>query len=156
MPICRPPECIQEATSEFISFITSEAADRATNEKRKTITGDDILYALKTLGFDEMSEVLLIYLAKYREVSGFALGSSGKVTLSDPCDKRRLAPHSCKTRSQHVSDSASPVRRRKRCSLLQPLQPLPVCLVRSHSLTTAITMASITAQKTVQSRRISK
>lgn len=63
------PECIQEATSEFISFITSEAADRATSEKRKTITGDDILNALKTLGFDEMSEVLLIYLAKYREVS---------------------------------------------------------------------------------------
>lgn len=65
-----PPttECIQEATSEFISFITSEAADRATSEKRKTITGDDILNALKTLGFDEMSEVLLIYLAKYREV----------------------------------------------------------------------------------------
>jgi nuclear transcription Y subunit beta len=62
------PECIQEATSEFISFITSEAADRATSEKRKTITGDDILNALKTLGFDEMSEVLLIYLAKYREV----------------------------------------------------------------------------------------
>lgn len=66
-------ECIQEATSEFISFITSEAADRATSEKRKTITGDDILNALKTLGFDEMSEVLLIYLAKYREVRLYAL-----------------------------------------------------------------------------------
>lgn len=67
--LCVSTECIQEATSEFISFITSEAADRATSEKRKTITGDDILNALKTLGFDEMSEVLLIYLAKYREVS---------------------------------------------------------------------------------------
>lgn len=71
-PHRRRPECIQEATSEFISFITSEAADRATSEKRKTITGDDILYALKTLGFDEMSEVLLIYLAKYREVRSSA------------------------------------------------------------------------------------
>lgn len=74
-------ECIQEATSEFISFITSEAADRATSEKRKTITGDDILNALKTLGFDEMSEVLLIYLAKYREVSIALLYSHGRSPL---------------------------------------------------------------------------
>jgi len=61
-------ECIQECTSEFISFITSEAAEKAAHEKRKTITGDDVLNALKTLGFDEYGEVLLIYLAKYREL----------------------------------------------------------------------------------------
>ena len=33
-------ECVQECTSEFISFITSEAAERCELEKRKTINGE--------------------------------------------------------------------------------------------------------------------
>lgn len=36
--------------SEFISFITSEASDRCHMEKRKTINGEDILFAMTTLG----------------------------------------------------------------------------------------------------------
>jgi histone H3/H4 len=61
-------ECVQECVSEFISFITSEAAERSLVEKRKTIGGEDILYAMGTLGFDNYAEVLKIYLAKLREV----------------------------------------------------------------------------------------
>lgn len=45
-------ECVQECTSEFISFITSEAAERCLDEKRKTINGEDILFAMTTLGFE--------------------------------------------------------------------------------------------------------
>ncbi|GAA5839366.1 hypothetical protein JCM5353_000382 [Sporobolomyces roseus] len=60
-------ECVQECTSEFISFITSEAADRCALEKRKTINGEDILFALHTLGFDEYGVVMKVYLSKYRE-----------------------------------------------------------------------------------------
>lgn len=60
-------ECMQECVSEFISFITSEANDRCIQEKRKTITGDDILYAMTTLGFDAYIEPLKLYLQKYRE-----------------------------------------------------------------------------------------
>ncbi|KAF8182413.1 transcriptional activator [Mycena galopus ATCC 62051] len=60
-------ECVQECVSEFISFITSEAAERSLGEKRKTIGGEDILYAMNTLGFDDYAEVLKIYLAKLRE-----------------------------------------------------------------------------------------
>lgn len=37
-------------------------------EKRKTITGDDILFAMATLGFDNYIEPLRLYLQKYREV----------------------------------------------------------------------------------------
>ncbi|KAL8280814.1 hypothetical protein RQP46_006818 [Phenoliferia psychrophenolica] len=59
-------ECVQECTSEFISFITSEAAERCLMEKRKTINGEDILFAMTTLGFENYSEALRIYLAKYR------------------------------------------------------------------------------------------
>ncbi|KAJ7051630.1 histone-fold-containing protein [Mycena amicta] len=62
-------ECVQECVSEFISFITSEAADRSLAEKRKTIGGEDILAAMGTLGFDNYAEVLKIHLAKLRQVS---------------------------------------------------------------------------------------
>jgi len=38
------------------------------NDKRKTITGEDILTSMRTLGFDNYEEVMKVYLAKYREV----------------------------------------------------------------------------------------
>jgi len=57
-------ECVQECVSEFISFITSEAAEKCQLEKRKTIGGEDILYAMATLGFDNYAETLKIHLAK--------------------------------------------------------------------------------------------
>eukprot|EP00586_Coscinodiscus_wailesii_P011256 CAMPEP_0172501060 /NCGR_PEP_ID=MMETSP1066-20121228/145812_1 /TAXON_ID=671091 /ORGANISM="Coscinodiscus wailesii, Strain CCMP2513" /LENGTH=180 /DNA_ID=CAMNT_0013275649 /DNA_START=136 /DNA_END=681 /DNA_ORIENTATION=- len=60
-------ETVQECVSEFISFITSEASDKCMQEKRKTINGDDLLWAMSTLGFDKYVEPLKLYLAKYRE-----------------------------------------------------------------------------------------
>ncbi|XP_026461882.1 nuclear transcription factor Y subunit beta [Ctenocephalides felis] len=60
-------ECVQECVSEFISFITSEASDRCQVEKRKTINGEDILFAMSALGFDNYVEPLKLYLQKYRE-----------------------------------------------------------------------------------------
>ena len=60
-------ETVQECVSEFISFITSEASDKCMQEKRKTINGDDLLWAMSTLGFDKYVEPLKVYLAKYRE-----------------------------------------------------------------------------------------
>lgn len=59
-------ETVQETVSEFISFITSEASDKCMQEKRKTINGDDLLWAMGTLGFDRYIEPLRIYLDKYR------------------------------------------------------------------------------------------
>ncbi|TMW81372.1 hypothetical protein EJD97_010034 [Solanum chilense] len=63
-------ETVQECVSEFISFITGEASDKCQREKRKTINGDDLLWAMTTLGFEEYVEPLKIYLAKYREMEG--------------------------------------------------------------------------------------
>ncbi|KAF4562917.1 hypothetical protein EYR40_007370 [Pleurotus pulmonarius] len=60
-------ECVQECVSEFISFITNEAAEKCQLEKRKTIAGEDILYAMSTLGFDNYAETLKIHLAKLRQ-----------------------------------------------------------------------------------------
>ncbi len=62
-------ECVQECVSEFISFITSEASEKCALEKRKTINGEDLIYAMQTLGFDSYVDPLRIYLQKYREVS---------------------------------------------------------------------------------------
>eukprot|EP00606_Chrysophyceae_sp_TOSAG23-5_P000580 GSChrysophyteH2.ASY1.ANO1.800.1 assembled CDS len=57
-------ESIQSCVSEFISFITSEASDKCQLEKRKTINGDDLLWAMGTLGFDQYGEPLRVYLSK--------------------------------------------------------------------------------------------
>ncbi|THU70744.1 hypothetical protein C4D60_Mb08t28200 [Musa balbisiana] len=63
-------ESVQECVSEFISFITSEASDKCQREKRKTINGDDLLWAMGTLGFEEYVEPLKLYLQLYREGNG--------------------------------------------------------------------------------------
>ncbi|CAL8463103.1 g2637 [Coccomyxa elongata] len=60
-------ETVQECVSEFISFITSEASDKCQREKRKTINGDDLVWAMGILGFEEYGEPLKLYLHKYRE-----------------------------------------------------------------------------------------
>lgn len=63
-------ETVQECVSEFISFVTSEASDKCQKEKRKTINGDDLLWAMATLGFEEYVDPLKIYLQKYRDMEG--------------------------------------------------------------------------------------
>ncbi|KAJ8770600.1 hypothetical protein K2173_018091 [Erythroxylum novogranatense] len=70
-------ETVQECVSEFISFITGEASDKCQKEKRKTINGDDLLWAMTTLGFEEYVEPLKIYLQKYREMEGEKTGAAG-------------------------------------------------------------------------------
>ncbi|KAJ7552703.1 hypothetical protein O6H91_06G065800 [Diphasiastrum complanatum] len=66
-------ETVQECVSEFISFITSEASDKCQREKRKTINGDDLLWAMSTLGFEDYVEPLKLYLQKFREIFLFLL-----------------------------------------------------------------------------------
>lgn len=69
-------ETVQECVSEFISFITSEASDKCQKEKRKTINGDDLLWAMATLGFEDYVEPLKVYLGRYREMEGDTKGSA--------------------------------------------------------------------------------
>ncbi|XP_057491348.1 nuclear transcription factor Y subunit B-7-like [Actinidia eriantha] len=63
-------ETVQECVSEFISFVTGEASDKCQREKRKTINGDDIVWAITTLGFEDYVNPLKKYLMKYRELEG--------------------------------------------------------------------------------------
>ncbi|XP_056860634.1 nuclear transcription factor Y subunit B-1 isoform X2 [Raphanus sativus] len=68
-------DTVQECVSEFISFVTSEASDRCQKEKRKTVNGEDLLWAMTTLGFEDYLEPLKLYLARYRELEGDNKGS---------------------------------------------------------------------------------
>ena len=74
---------MQEAVSEFVSFITSEASDRCLSEKRKTITSDDIIVAMQTLGFDSYIEPLRQYIANYRYVRYFSVPSFPSLRCDD-------------------------------------------------------------------------
>ncbi|CAL4885114.1 unnamed protein product [Urochloa decumbens] len=67
-------ETIQECVSEYISFITGEANERCQREQRKTITAEDVLWAMSRLGFDDYVEPLSVYLHRYREFEGEARG----------------------------------------------------------------------------------
>ncbi|CAL5346990.1 hypothetical protein CsSME_00033221 [Camellia sinensis var. sinensis] len=63
-------ETMQECVSEFISFVTSEASEKCKKERRKTVNGDDVCWALGTLGFDDYAGPLKRYLHRYRELEG--------------------------------------------------------------------------------------
>ncbi|KAF5380094.1 hypothetical protein D9615_006226 [Tricholomella constricta] len=80
-------ECVQECVSEFISFITSEAAEKCQLEKRKTIGGEDILYAMTTLGFENYAETLKIHLAKLRQ-SGASASAAGTTRTEQHIEPR--------------------------------------------------------------------
>ena len=81
-------ETVQECVSEFISFITGEASDKCQRQKRKTINGDDLLWAMTTLGFEDYVEPLKHYLHKFREIEGeraaASTGGGGGSTSSTP------------------------------------------------------------------------
>lgn len=82
-------ETMQECVSEFISFVTGEASDKCHKEKRKTVNGDDIVWALGSLGFDDYAEPLKRYLNRYREVEG-ERASQNKATSGESRNEKNL------------------------------------------------------------------
>ncbi|KAF5452362.1 hypothetical protein F2P56_027368 [Juglans regia] len=60
-------ETMQDCVSEFISFVTCEASEKCRKERRKTVNGDDVCWALETLGFDEYAGPMKRYLHRYSE-----------------------------------------------------------------------------------------
>lgn len=61
-------ETMQECVSEFIGFVTGEASEKCRKERRKTVNGDDICWAMAALGFDDYAAPLKRYLERYREI----------------------------------------------------------------------------------------
>ncbi|KAK6917883.1 Transcription factor CBF/NF-Y/archaeal histone domain [Dillenia turbinata] len=78
-------ETIQECVSEYISFITGEANERCQREQRKTISAEDVVWAMSRLGFDDYIEPLTLFLHRYREVEG----DRGGAVRGDPTLVRR-------------------------------------------------------------------
>uniref|UniRef100_A0ACD5VCH2 Uncharacterized protein n=1 Tax=Avena sativa TaxID=4498 RepID=A0ACD5VCH2_AVESA len=60
-------ELIQECVSEFISFVTGEANERCHAEHRKTVTAEDVVWAMERLGFDDYVLPLTLFLQRMRE-----------------------------------------------------------------------------------------
>ncbi|KAK0608178.1 hypothetical protein LWI29_026835 [Acer saccharum] len=73
-------ETMQECVSEFISFVTGEASEKCRKERRKTVNGDDICWALGTLGFDDYANPLRRYLHKYRELEGDRASNNNNIS----------------------------------------------------------------------------
>uniref|UniRef100_A0A9J2PMB3 Nuclear transcription factor Y subunit beta n=2 Tax=Ascaris TaxID=6251 RepID=A0A9J2PMB3_ASCLU len=95
-------ECVQECVSEFISFLTSEASDRCVYEKRKTITGEDLLGALNSLGFENYVDPLANYIKKYREANRSDRSSDSG------CSPSTFVHSSAGEESQPQSETAMP------------------------------------------------
>lgn len=93
-------ECVQECVSEFISFITSEAAERCALEKRKTINGEDILFAMHHLGFDPYIEPLTQYLKLIRHAQ-----NTRTLDTSSPEKRLRCDNLNSSTETDHRSQS---------------------------------------------------
>ncbi|KAG2611312.1 hypothetical protein PVAP13_4KG139640 [Panicum virgatum] len=68
-------EMIQDCVSEFISFVTGEANERCHTEHRKTVTAEDLVWAMNRLGFDDYVRPLNAFLQRMREIEG---GGSGR------------------------------------------------------------------------------
>ncbi|XP_044461417.1 nuclear transcription factor Y subunit B-6 isoform X2 [Mangifera indica] len=83
-------ETIQECVSEYISFITGEANERCQREQRKTITAEDVLWAMSKLGFDDYIEPLTIYLHRYREMEGERGSIRGEALVKRAVEFRTL------------------------------------------------------------------
>ncbi|WCJ43126.1 Nuclear transcription factor Y subunit B [Euphorbia peplus] len=95
-------QTIQESATEFISFVTAEASDKCHHENRKTVNGDDICWALTSLGFDNYSEAILRYLHKYREAERERVHNQIKLTSSS-CS----SPSACASLDVHQNKDAN-------------------------------------------------
>ncbi|XP_022145916.1 nuclear transcription factor Y subunit B-4-like [Momordica charantia] len=60
-------QTMQECATEFISFVTSEAAEKCNRENRRTLNGEDIYWAFGALGLDNYADATAKYLLNYRD-----------------------------------------------------------------------------------------
>ncbi|KAL7111498.1 hypothetical protein ACP275_05G092300 [Erythranthe tilingii] len=72
-------DAIQVCVSEFINFITAEANNRCHRDHRKTITPEDVMAAMTSLGFGDYIEPLIVFLNKHRAQQDFERGSMNQL-----------------------------------------------------------------------------
>jgi hypothetical protein len=72
------------------SYLSFRACEKCRNDKRKTINGDDLLFALNQLGFDRYLENLNLYYTKYKEVRFIHASLKSPFRLLKPMIKIKL------------------------------------------------------------------
>ncbi|KAJ8542827.1 hypothetical protein K7X08_005350 [Anisodus acutangulus] len=60
-------ESVQKLVSSYIHHITKKANERCKREQRRTVTAEDILWAMNKIGLTNYVGPLILYLHKYRE-----------------------------------------------------------------------------------------
>ncbi|KAH7843543.1 hypothetical protein Vadar_017939 [Vaccinium darrowii] len=85
-------ETVQQCVTEYINMVTSEANDRCHGEERRTITADDILWAMERLGFDNYAGHLSLFLDRYRNLQREWNEESAEPLRRRAADFERLPP----------------------------------------------------------------
>jgi nuclear transcription Y subunit beta len=85
-PLSQPYNALP--TTVLCMHMVCRASDRCLRERRKTISGDDLLWAMGTVGFTDYVAPLQIYLAKYRDAEGVTGGGGGGSSRSGGGSKR--------------------------------------------------------------------
>ncbi|GLJ46191.1 hypothetical protein SUGI_0972910 [Cryptomeria japonica] len=83
-------QAVQECVSEFIAFVTNEASDKCKADKRKTINGEDIIWAFNSLGFDNYGQLLETLLHKLKANMGHVNVKLPVKEEDDSCTARQL------------------------------------------------------------------
>lgn len=61
-------EIMQRSASEFIAIVTCMAKEICESENRKTLSGEDLIRAMDSLGMPYYAELCRSYLSRYREM----------------------------------------------------------------------------------------
>lgn len=115
-------ETIQECATEFISFVTGEASDKCHKENRKTVNGDDICWALSSLGFDNYAEAMLRYLHRIREFERQRINQSkaSSSNIINAAGDRSLSLSSSEEEEQEESDPTTAVNENNQSETITP------------------------------------
>ncbi|KAF9589289.1 hypothetical protein IFM89_022359 [Coptis chinensis] len=76
---------IQACVSEYIKIVTSNANEHCQQEQRRTVTAEDVLWAIQELGFLNFVDPLTNILEKYRQINndGRSMGRRGGPFMKD-------------------------------------------------------------------------
>ena len=69
---------LAKAASVFVLYVTSAATNIVKNKKRKGLTGQDVLEAMRDIEFDRFVEPLGEYLEQYKQMVSARKSGAGK------------------------------------------------------------------------------
>ncbi|KAG5051216.1 hypothetical protein JHK87_003414 [Glycine soja] len=71
-------DMIQQGATKYINFVTRKAKEQCQSEYRKIMNAEDLLWAMKKLGFNDYVEPLTAFVQRYRNIEGSDLFTSHK------------------------------------------------------------------------------